>query len=515
MPQLRLLFGVLVFAITFQLHYNYLINTYYHFGMAYNDGGILSQIIWRSDWKLTPPLFFTNYSFHGVHFTPLFSLLNVFSYVIHSHMAEYYSAFLASVYAGLGTILFGLCTHCMKPNNFWQLAALALLSVLFAFNAIVMNGIWIGHFEYAIPLAILCFMFCYVQGHKRLGVLAFILLLSIREDAGLHLIAILGLIGVIKSIQQRSVLAAKREIKYGAIAFAYCAFAMWMSLAARSYYSSTFQDIYSGNPPFAHITAHMLWQRATIMSTEHFYLWSSFLITAFVAYRARNPYMLVGFLAYIPWFILNWIALNPNTGHLYAYYAFPFITSLAWPLISVMLHHGNPLPRYAVKQAFKLQVAMVLLALVMWNETDKKPEFGPTFGARWGSYSIQHGADGRIESRNFIKNLQAGAGNLGKVIADSGILSLAKGGEYQGAHMLRIETDKPADTIIYMEPYQGLPASQVIEQAARNKLNAHYCMPATTICMFTKRSAGQLGLFLAMMVEKPLPDSLKTILKTP
>jgi hypothetical protein len=502
-------YAVLVFAVTFLLHYNYLINTYYHFGAAYNDAGILSQIVWRSDWKLTPPLFFVNYSFYGVHVTPIFNVLNALSYFVNTHMAEFYSTFIAATYASLALTLFYIISRCVILRNHWQIAGVALLCALFGFNPIIMNGIWIGHFEYAIPLGILLFVISYTQGFRWGTLVAFVFTLSIREDAGLHLVAVLGLVGLLKVYQQRSFSAAKHEIVYSLIALIYSGLAMWLSLASRNYFGSTFQDIYSGKPPFAHISWTMLWERLSLISTEHIYLWSGFLLTVVVTIKSRNPYMLIGYAAYIPWFIMNWIAVNPNTGHLYAYYAFPFITSLAWPLLGVALQHGFPLPKYAVKQAFRLQIALVLVGLIMWNDVEKKPEFGPIFGARWGSYTIQHGAENRVQVRDFIGKLQSGAGNLGAVIADNGILSLAKGGQYQGKNMFRVEADKPANTIIYMEPY-GVPAPEVLAHAAKNKLATRYCMPATTVCIITDRSPAQLGLFLASFIEKPMPKPEKS-----
>lgn len=494
--------GMLVFGVAFTLHYHYLLNTYYHYGASYNDGGILAQLVWRGDWKLTPPLMFTNYSFFGVHCIPLFVLLNALSYIIHVPLAEYYSLFLATVYASLGLVLFYLIHLCVTLRKSWHMAGAALLALMLPFHTIIMHGIWIGHFEYAIPLGIILFLVFYIQNRMRLAWLVFVFLLFVREDAGLHLTAILGLIGLLRFIEYRTWASIKREAIFLTFALAYAAMAMWISLAARSYYGSTFEQIYSGSPAFAHVSGAMLWDRLEIMSGEHIYLWAGLLLTMASAIHQRNIYLLVGFAAFIPWFLINLVAINPNTGVLYAYYAFPFLVATVWPLFGVVFRYGFPLPPLALKHALKLQVALLLLGLLMWNSTEHKLAFGPDFGARWGSYQLQKGAENRQEVRNFIAKFQNGAGNLGNVIGDNGILSLIKGGEYQGRQLLRMDTALQADTILYMRPYSQT-APEVWKQAKKQQLMAHYCMPDATICMFTRRSAAELGILLAFFEKAP------------
>lgn len=500
--------GALVFSIAFLLHYHYLLNMFYHSGASYNDAGILAQIIWRGDWKLTPSLTFTNYSFYGVHCSPIFTVLNALSYLLNTHLPEFYSAFIASIYAGLGTALFSIIILFGKPRNPMHIVGFALLSLAFAFHTIIMNGIWIGHFEYAIPLGIMLFLIFYVQERTWPCLLSFALLLSIREDAGFHLVAILGLVGILRFVETRTLHAVSREAKFIIAAICYSIIAMWISLAARSYFGSTFQQIYSGTPPFSHISLSMLLERLGRIGDEHIYLWTGFIITAFVAWRDRNPYMMVGFVAYIPWFIINWIAINPNTGVLYAYYAFPFLLSTAWPLFGVIFRYGFPLPLMAARKALKLQIILVLLGLLMWNGGKHNLEFGPDYGARWGRFGVQQGMENRHEVRSFIAKFEGGAGNLGIVIADNGILSLIKSGQYRGERLLRIDTDKPAQTVIYMRSTYAVWQQrnvEVLQKALEYKLTHHYCMPDTSICMFTKKSAADLGLLLTFFTQTSMP----------
>lgn len=502
---LPLFCGILVFTVVFQLHYHYLLNHFYHFGMFYNDGGILSQVIWHSDWKLTPPLRFVNYSFFGVHSSPIFMLLNGLSYVLDVRMAEFYSAFVAASYASLSLIFFVSARFLAPVTTPLHHFVIAVLAVCVGFHSIIMNGIWIGHFEYAIPAGIIAFLYFYIREQRALTWIAFALLLSIREDAGLHLVAVLGLVGLFRFIGERRLGAIRRESLFVAIALVYAAFAMWLSLAVRGYHGSTFQQIYSGSPAFAHLSFTMLWDRLGLIAQNHIYLWTGLCLTLIVAWRARNPYLVIGYAAYVPWFLMNWIAVNPNTGQLYAYYAFPFLVSVAWPLFGVAFYHGLPSPALAVRQALKLQAALVVLGLLSWHFETNTVTFGPSYGARWGGgYALQKGAQNRDQAYRFTQLLQSGAGDLGAVIADNGVLSLIKGGEYQGKMLLRTDTHEQADSLVYMRPDASQPAPEVAAQAKRLNLSEHYCMRDTTICLFTKRGAASLGA-LGALVEKTAP----------
>ena len=135
------IWGLLVFFVPFQLHYNYILNAFYHFGAGYGDAGLFAQLMWRGDWKLTVPGPFGNeaYSFLAIHFSPILILLTQLSYFIPTNMVEYDAAYHASVYALFSVVLFAMFRVSVGARNHLQIFGLVVLSILFAFNNIIMN----------------------------------------------------------------------------------------------------------------------------------------------------------------------------------------------------------------------------------------------------------------------------------------------------------------------------------------------------------------------------------------
>ncbi len=495
--------ALLVFWIPFQLNYDYLLNAFYHFGTPYNDAGLLAQLSWHGDWRLSTPLVYTNYPFLGVHCMLIMQLLNGLSYLVPLPMAEFYSIFIALINASLGLAMFYGFSCCIKARNHLHMAALALFSIAFAFNTVVMNGIWMGHFEYAIPLGIFLFLLFFARQQWRLATVFFVFTLLMREDAGLHIITVLGLLALLRFAKHRSLRKLKPEALYIVCALLFTGFAFWVTAAFRDYYSGIMGGVYLGNPPLAHLSWSLLAGRLKLIAGEHPYLWLGLIFTSITAIRARNIYYMVGYVACIPWFLVNWMAFNNNTGHLYAYYAFPFILILMWPMLAMFWRYGNDVPHKAMRQAMTLQMLLILSGLFVWGDGDDGLQFEPYYGARWGAYTIQQSTLNRRLVQDFVVKFETGAGDLGTVAGDEGMLSLIKYGQYQGRDLVRIDTKNPVDTVAYMESVRGYQFPPVVAQVQKNHLIHHYCLQGTTICLFSNRSFAQVAPLSTYLIEIP------------
>ncbi|MDE3060246.1 MAG: hypothetical protein KGJ06_04485, partial [Pseudomonadota bacterium] len=215
------LWGAGVFLIAFQLHYDYLLNLFYHFGAPYFDAGLFAHLLWHNDWTLANPHLRGEYSYFCVHFSPFLLLASRFSQLIPTHMVEFYSGFIAGIYATLGLVMLLALFACFRPRSAWQSALLALAALAFAFNGEIVKGMWMPHFEYAIPLGIILFLWLYKRGHTGWSLFFFVLTLLMREDAGLHLTAILGVLAAIAFWEKRSFQAIRTELILMAYAFGY------------------------------------------------------------------------------------------------------------------------------------------------------------------------------------------------------------------------------------------------------------------------------------------------------
>jgi hypothetical protein len=297
------------------------------------------------------------------------------------------------------------------------------------------------------------------------------------------------------------------------VASAYSLFAWWMTLRIRAAYGidgNVFEVTYSGIPPYTHLSIQLLLTRAVKIFREAPYLWTGFMVSFLWTLRRKNPYWIIGFAAFIPWFILNWTAYNPNTGVLYAYYAFPFVLSMGWPPIAAVWQYGVKLPSAAVWDTLAMQLALVIAGLVVWDSDGDHLAFGPSYWARWGSYASQwenapsgEETDVRPIMRKVALMVSSNQ-RLGKVMVDSGMMSLTMGSQSQnrGLNLQQLSDNTAAvDTIVYFCHSEAL-ASDILAKVQQDQLSTHYHVSNTPLCLFTNRSRDDLGT-LAPLLEEP------------
>jgi hypothetical protein len=500
----------------FALQYIYIVNTFYCFGAEYFDEGLFANLLWRNDWLLTTPhVHGGDHSYLTVHFSPFLMLINELSYIVPTHMAEFYAAFMACIYASLGAAMCYILMVCAAPKTMWQVFGLGLLATGFAFNGFIEQGVWMSHFEYAIPAGILMFLFHLKRGNMTIAILFFALTLLMREDAGLHIAAVLTVLIAAQLIRTRSFAGIKPEMVFALAACVYsvCAFVIGGYMrSVDGVTDSVFKMIYSGTPSYAHLSIQLLCERAFKILTDAPYLFTGFLVSLAWAVRRRNIYWILGFAAYIPWFLVNWTANNPNTGVLYSYYVFPFVLSMGWPCIAILYRYGKAPPSAAVYDALVMQTALVFVGLVVWNTDQNRIDFGPTWWARWGSYAIQWDTtpggreiDTRPIVRDITREISTNPG-LGTVMLDSGMMSLTMGSNPQqrGLQLLPLYDSEIPNTLVYFCPVDSSPPKEIADKAKQNALSAHYSALDAPICLFTNRSIEQMGRLGTMLTIKPL-----------
>lgn len=498
----------------FVLQYTYTLNCFYYFGAPYFDAGLFANLLWHNDWLLTTAhVYNSDHSYLQVHFSPFLMLVNWLSYIAPTHMVEFYAVFMALIYASLAAAMCYTLMVCALPTNMWQVIALGLLATGFAFNGVVMQGVWMPHFEYAIPAGILMFLVHFKRGNIPWAIFFFALTLSLREDAGLHIAAVLFLLIAVQWLRTRSLPSLKPDMAFALAACAYSAIAFGFGFYLRWIYGTTvsvFQLIYTGTPPYAHLSMQILGERAMTILRDSCYLYTGLFVSLAWAIRRRNVYWIIGFAAYMPWFVVNWTAANSNTGVLYAYYAFPFVLSMGWPCIAILCRYGRKPPYAAVRDALMMQAALVVIGLTVWNDYDRHIEFGPKWWARWGSYVADwweaspngEEIDIRPIVRHIAMEVSANQG-LGTVMVDSGMMSLTMGSTTQqrGLTILPVYDAHAADTIAYFCPVDGPPPKEVSDKARQSALSAHYRAIDTPLCLFTNRSPEQMGT-LARLLER-------------
>lgn len=502
-----LLWSLPVFAVPYCIYYILFLNSFYHFGCGYFDGGLFAHVMWHNDWKISAPSFRADYSFLGVHFMPLLMLLNGLSWLVPLGMVEFFAAFMSASYGLLALALFyGL--YRAWPRLL-LLPVYAVLSVAMAFNGLIMNAIWMPHVEFIIPIFIFLFLMHYALGNRFLTLLFFVLTLSAREDGGFHLVAAMGLLAAADYWHTRSFAAIRRPAAYIGIATLYsigaCVANSLIHTTQSAYQASVFQDIYLGEPIYAHLNMALLWERLEIIALERLPLWLSMGLIAAVALRQRDLWLGIGLFAYAPWFMLNWFAHYGNTGTIYAYYIFPFVLMLCWPLVAAFWRYGGTLPDAVRKRTLLLQGVIALLMLVMIDLGSGRPQFGPVYGSLWTSYIPQETLGNRDRVNEFLA-LYAQADDIGRKAADPHAQSLLLGDlhdhqvEFHDMHV-RMEN------LLFVGDPGRMPSPIILAHRELQQLRYYACLEGTSVCLLSQRPREALGKVGEMLSERTVPET--------
>jgi hypothetical protein len=187
-----------------------------------------------------------------------------------------------------------------------------------------------------------CFFWMAFTGRMWAAAVFLVLAVIVREDAGFHLFGFIAVTVVIDRFRGVPFRAQRTMIAFGIAAFCYSVAAL---LAQKYAFTAIglFSRLYSGDPPFAHLSAAYVLRRSIAFVTVGLpWVTSAFLTTAVFALIDRRPAYLVGFLATGPWILLHIVAQPETTLHSYRVY--PIVLAMAWPLLERARTNGFALP---------------------------------------------------------------------------------------------------------------------------------------------------------------------------
>ena len=198
------------------------------------------------------------------------------------------------------------------------------------------------------------------------------LLLIVREDGGLHLAIIVGLLAIWRWHLTRSWRAARSEAILAAVA-------LLGSVASLGVQEALFEDgvdqlhqVYLGTPPLAHIDWAFLGHRIYRLGQNRSYIYVPFLVSLSMAVLRRDSLLALGALAGVPWVLLALVAYSPIAGELMSYYGFPLMVGLCWPMVAA--HCGLGIGSHAAIRLFAANVALsVVLFAFSGGLHDRRP----------------------------------------------------------------------------------------------------------------------------------------------
>jgi len=285
----------------------------------------------------------------------------------------------------------------------------------------------------------------------------------------------------------------RAEISFAAIALAY-SFAEILAQMTTAEGESSLVRIYLGDPPFGSLSPAIVAERLLGYVFHRTYLVLPAAIAILWAVRTRNPYILVGYVAFVPYLLLHLMARSEIAATLSGYYAYPFMIAAFWPLLGVLLERR----RRAIHETSAVPV-LAFAAMIAGSFVAVPRQYNPG-GLDFPASLVSPPSLARQSAtERAIAELSRAKPMLGRVVVDDSVLALAPD-DYEPSETLLASQHKPLDTAIYFD--QGYGAKAVRAMAAAADLTRHYRVPGTSIRLATDRSI-EPSLPLAALLVPP------------
>lgn len=476
---------------------NYGLNNFYTYGSGLADSGWFAYLTTHAQsWPLPNPPVFDNTSYGPTFFRTHFSLFfYLFSFIHQTFLPfvsgpVYFTVFIGSMYGVVSAALFLAGYTLLSRHNILHLSLLSIISIITSMNGASLATIGFPHIEIAIPALILLFIALYFSGRKKLSYIAFVLLLTIREDAGFHIFALLAIIILFNYMVERSIKTIdKNLIIFAILAFIYSLTAVYIQKTYFAGGDNALERIYLGNPHFAHLTYSFFQERVSYLLANREYLWVPMIFTVILSRYTKNIFMLSSLIAIFPWIILSFVAINEMPHSFSNYYIFPFVVMLSWPLFAFLIakkYQGLKIKFTSVVISILL---ITLLSIVLFpsNKGNVDPE-------PWKSFLFSNYRS-ISNSEKFISYIESNRSGFGNILFDEPCAALfvktLKLEEYGFMNNFTEEARKRSDTVIFYNNKKTLlqsPVKTMKDTIINNGLKNVYSVKSTNIVLATKRS---------------------------
>ena len=267
-------------------------------------------------------------------FFPLSWIYQIFSWFLSEQV---YFSIVQGAWAGMvGLAVFFIGYGAINP---WLLA---VVSVATGLNPFVFTSTSFPHVEMAMPAFIALFIASWMRlrEHHRLWWLPFLPLaglLSIREDAGLHGFGLFILLTAYFWWRARE----RRDLwRFWGLASLICLGYSVVAFLVRQSFSPGDDTIvwkFVGSPPYAHLTADLIWERLVFIASNREYVYIPLLALALLAVMQRSLLPLIAVVSSLPWMLWHLIAKDQLAGTFFPYMMAPVMVVMFWPLASVLL----------------------------------------------------------------------------------------------------------------------------------------------------------------------------------
>lgn len=470
-----------VAALPFLAYASLVLNQMYAQGSFFWDVGLQAFLMWHGDLSLPVPHLIGGESFYATHVSPIFSLMTLLAPRLPLSMPLLFATFMGLAHALPGVGVLWLLLEGYRLRTAWTIAAATLIALAFAFDGLALAIARYPHFEMLIAGSAILFIVALLQQRTIIAALAFALCLLTREDAGFHLFALLSVLLALDLWQGVRRPTRRATLVFAGIALCYSIAALAAQKLLFPGHLSSFARIYVGEPAFADITPTTLLIRILTYGLYRTYVVLPAMIALGWAVLSRNPYIVAGYVAVLPWTLLHLAAAAPLAATLSSYYAFPFMIASFWPLAATRLG-PRPLGAGSAIAGFALMIAGSFTAL--------SHQHNPSGMSLPAAFLSPPSASERRDVDRAVAALVAAKPMLGRVLVDGSVLALAPD-DFAWGEIVFAASDHAADTVIYFAHGYEAEAAKAIAAAAQ--LENTYIAPGTPIVVASRRSLRELG----------------------
>jgi hypothetical protein len=431
---------LVAFAIVGLLNASFVLNHFLVYGAPLLDGGLFAGMLERrGGMSFSFPYAISGSGetgFWATHFSPTLLLVPAFQAVTHSPPIPSLALVLGLTY---GLLALSICwLLVLQTPASARNAALCLAGTL-AFLACrpILAAVTYPHFEFLFVSLVLLFGIAFFHGRTAIALLLLTLAIGVREDCGFHFFAVAATYLVLIRLV-RPLTRAEWQLAWFAL-YAFC----WsvLALAAqRAFFpgDNALARIYLGEPALAHVTTTFIGERASAFVTERFdiiLMWG-WLIGLAAITRTLTP--LAGVLAFLPWTVLNVLAIAEMPSKLGIYYGFPVVLGFLWPLLD-RLWQRKPVSGFRPEAAGF--IAMSIIIAIVGATRNERHAVISSLNPEWTWMSGTREMAGWLETSQLKKG----------IFVDNSIASLAPW-RISPQQILQIDTPPGAIKLLIYNP---------------------------------------------------------------
>jgi hypothetical protein len=467
---------------------------FYITGGFFWDSGLLAFLLSEQNPRLPTPQIFGGESFFSTHVTPIFVVAALLRRLLPVTNPQFFAGFIGLCHALPGIGVFWMLHWHLDMRRPLMVAVGATVAIVFSFNGLALAIARYPHFEMLIVGSFILFAVALIGRRLIVAGICFVICLGTREDAGFQLFAVLFLLILLNRYRGAAWDAQLPEVAFAAIALTYSLIVLGLQLSFITGQSS-FARIYLGDPPFNRLTFAIVSERLLGWVLYRTYIVLPGLIALLWAVHARNPYVVLGYVAFLPWAIVHLAAQSDIAGTLSGYYAYPFMIASFWPLAGVAVEQ-----RTHERQGLTVVSVLAFATMVAGSFTAVTSQYDPGHLDLPESFVAPPSLVRQATSDRVIALLSQSTAELGAVLVDGSVLALAPDGFTDSETVSGARTRHPDTVIYFASGYEAEVARMIASDAG---LGHYYLVPGTSIRLATDRSLEPASPLVALLTSTP------------